>query len=154
VLPLATPSPPSPDPGTLEPEPRASIVDGGPGAAAAGDSLVLIPGSALFDQGSMSSRSGAIADLAGAPWALLHPHDAARLGLSEGDGIVLSAANGSLALRAILSPAVLPGQVYVPRGYDAAPVNALIDASQPVSRVRVHGLAAVAGAAGAPEGGV
>ena len=154
VLPLATPAPPHPNPGPLEPEPRDPIVDGDPGAAAAGDSLVLIPGSALFDQGSMSSRSGAIADLAGAPWALLHPHDAARLGLSEGDGIVLSAANGSLALRAILSPAVLPGQVYVPRGYDAAPVNALIDASQPVSRVRVHGLAAVAGAAGAPEGGV
>jgi hypothetical protein len=42
--------------------------------------------------------------------------------------------------------------VYVPRGYDAAPVNALVEASRPVASVRVHALAAVAGAAEEPEG--
>ncbi|HLA25047.1 MAG TPA: NADH-quinone oxidoreductase subunit NuoG [bacterium] len=143
VLPLAAPNP---EPRT--PNPAADL-----GTAAAADSLVLIPGSALFDRGSMSSRSGAIADLAGAPWALLHPDDAGRLGVGEGDSIVLTSAHGSIALRAMVAPAVLPGQVYVPRGYDVAPVNALIDASRPVSRVRLEVLAAVAGAAGAPEGG-
>jgi NADH-quinone oxidoreductase subunit G len=123
-----------------------------PGAAEAGDSLVLIPGSALFDQGSMSSRSRAVADLAGAPWALLHPQDAARRGIADGDTIVLAAVDRSIALRALVRPALLPGQVYVPRGYDAAPVNALVDASRPVASVRVHALAAVAGAAEEPEG--
>ena len=126
-----------------------SSSDAGEGA----DSLVLIPGTALFDAGSMSSRSRAIANLAGAPWAMLHPQDAERLGVGDGDPIVLTAADRSIALRAVVRPSLLPGQVYVPRGYDAAPVNALVDASRPVSRVRVHALAAGSGAGDAPEGG-
>jgi predicted molibdopterin-dependent oxidoreductase YjgC len=131
---------------------RGTTLELPPDAVADGDSLVLIPGSALFDQGSMSSRSRAIADLAGAPWALLHPQDALRLGITDGDPIVVAAADRSIALRALVRPALLPGQVYVPRGYDAAPVNALSDASHPVSRVRVQALAAVAGAGEGPEG--
>lgn len=127
------------------PEPR-------PGAADADGSLVLIPGTALFDRGSMSGRSRPVADLAGAPWALLHPDDAARMGIADGDAIVLTSANGSAALRVRVAPAVLPGQIYVPRGYDAAPVNTLVDAAHGVSRVRVEVLAAVAGAGGAEDG--
>jgi NADH-quinone oxidoreductase subunit G len=137
---------------TPNPEPRTPSLNTPADAAEPGDSLILIPGSALFDQGSMSSRSRAIADLAGAPWALLHPQDAGRLGIADGDPIVVAAPHRSLALRAAVRPAILPGQVYVPRGYDGAPVNALVDASQPVCRVRVHVLAAVAGAGEGPEG--
>jgi NADH-quinone oxidoreductase subunit G len=110
---------------------RAQPADGG---------LTLIVGEALFDRGAMSARSGAIADLAGEPWALLHPEDAARAAVADGDPVVLTSRSGSVALRARLSTGILPGQVFVPRGYDAAPVNALVDAAEAVTRVRVSGL--------------
>jgi len=102
--------------------------------------LTLIVGEALFDRGAMSARAGAIADLAGEPWALLHQDDAARAAVADGDPIVLTSRRGSLAVRARVSSGILPGQVYMPRGYDAAPVNALIDLDDPVTRVRVQGL--------------
>jgi len=97
-------------------------------------------GETLFDRGSMSARSGAIADLAGEPWALLHPDDASRTAVQDGDPVVIASRRGSIALRARVSAAILPGQVFVPRGYDAAPVNALIDLTDAVTRVRVAGL--------------
>jgi len=142
VLPLAAPRP-------SDNAPAGDLSSAAPGDG----SLLLIPGSALFDQGSMSARSEAIAGLAGAPWALLHPEDAGRLGVGEGDTLVLTSTHGSIALRAVVRPALLPGQVFVPRGFDAAPVNALVDATGPASRVRVELLAAVAGAAGGTGSG-
>jgi len=102
--------------------------------------LTLIVGETLFDRGSMSARSGAIADLAGEPWALLHPDDASRTAVQDGDPVVIASRRGSIAVRVRVSRAILPGQVFVPRGYDAAPVNALIDVTDAVSRVRVAGL--------------
>jgi predicted molibdopterin-dependent oxidoreductase YjgC len=109
---------------------------------------VLIAGDVLFDRGSMSGRSPAIADLAHEPWAMLHPDDAAKVTVSDGDPIVLTARRGSIAVTARVSKAVPPAHVYVPRGYDAAPVNAIMDASEAVTRVRVRALVAVAGAQG------
>jgi predicted molibdopterin-dependent oxidoreductase YjgC len=118
-------------------------------AAADGEyPLVLIAGDVLFDRGSMSGRSPAIADLAHEPWAMLHPDDAAKVAVSDGDPIVLTARRGSIAVTARVSKAVPPGHMYVPRGYDAAPVNAIMDASEAVTRVRVRALVAVAGAQG------
>ena len=52
---------------------------------------------------------------------------------------------GSVAVRAKLSSAVPPGQVFLPRGYDGAPANALVDLSEPVTRVQAAALAPVAG---------
>jgi len=102
----------------------------------------------------MTSRSTAIAGLAGEPWALFHPEDAARCGIGEGDATVVRSRRGSVAVRAKLSPAVLPGQVFLPRGFDAAPANALVDLTEPLTRVRVTALAPVAGGAeGRKEGG-
>ena len=116
--------------------------------------LILVLGDVLFDRGAMTSRSTAIADLAGEPWALFHPEDAARCGIGEGDATVVRSRRGSVAVRAKLSPAVLPGQVFLPRGFDAAPANALVDLTEPLTRVRVTALAPVAGGAeGRKEGG-
>ena len=135
LVPLA---PYGPVPGAERPAPRR-----GPAATAVPDPafpLTLIVGVALFDRGSMSARSGAIAELAGEPWALLHPDDAARAAVDDGDPVVIASRRGSIALRLRVSAAILPGQVFVPRGYDAAPVNALIDLTDAVTRVRVAGL--------------
>jgi predicted molibdopterin-dependent oxidoreductase YjgC len=151
ILPPAGPAedPTGGDPGTSVPQADPE----GAGAVSPiheDDRLVLIPGVALFDQGAMSSRSGAIANLAGTPWALLHPQDAARLAVADGDAIVLAGAHGSVALRALVRPALLPGQVYVPRGYDAAPLNLLVEGAHHHTVVQVRVLAA-AGASGEAE---
>ncbi len=107
--------------------------------------FTLIVGDVLFDRGAMTSRSPAIADLAGEPWALIHPEDAGRANVTEGDTVILQARRGAVAVRVKLSSAILPGQVFLPRGYDGAPANALADPSGASPRVRVLALAPVAG---------
>ncbi len=105
-------------------------------AASDGDGLVLIPGDALFDLGTMTSRSPAVADLAREPWAMLHPEDASRLGVADGDPVVLRGARGEVAVRVRVAADILPGQVFLPRGFDQAPANALADGAGP-ARVRL-----------------
>jgi len=140
IVPLATPA-------QAGSGPRALKSEGRPAAADGDYPLVLIVGEVLFDRGSMSGRSPAVADLAREPWAMLHPDDAAKVTVAEGDPIILTARRGSIAVTAKVSKAVMPGHVYIPRGYDAAPVNAIVDLSESVARVRVRPLAA-AGAQG------
>lgn len=115
-----------------------------PASAASGFPLMLIPGEALFDRGVLTSRSPAIADLAGEPWAMLHPDDAGAIDAADGEPVVITSARGSVAVRARISPVVLPGHVFLPRGYDAAPVNTLIDVNEPVTFVQVRALAPAA----------
>ncbi|MFO1326040.1 MAG: molybdopterin-dependent oxidoreductase [Rubrivivax sp.] len=49
--------------------------------------------------------------------ALVHPDDAARAGVRDGDPVRLSSAHGSAELPAALSDAVMPGVVCVPHGW-------------------------------------
>ncbi|MDQ7844325.1 MAG: NADH-quinone oxidoreductase subunit NuoG [Armatimonadota bacterium] len=122
------------------PGPTAPVSASGPSPLDPPFPLTLIVGEVLFDRGAMSARAPAVADLAGEPWAILHPEDARRAAVEDGDPVVVSSPRGALALRARLSTAILPGQAYVPRGFDAAPVNVLVDPGDPVTRVRVAGL--------------
>jgi predicted molibdopterin-dependent oxidoreductase YjgC len=101
----------------------------------------------------MSSRSSAIADLAGEPWALMHPDDAAGLSIAEGDAIVLQSPHGAAAVRVKVSTAVLAGQVFLPRGYDGAPANALADAAEALTHVRAIALTSASAGAGSGEVG-
>ena len=62
------------------------------------------------------------------PAADLNPGDAAGLGLQEGDGICLSTSAGSVHVKAHLTEAVSPGEVYLYHGYREADANELIPA--------------------------
>lgn len=114
---------------------RVSVED------ARGYPYTLVLGDVLFDRGALMTRSPTIADLAGEPWALIHPQDAAALGTVEGDSVVISSRRGSVAVRARISSSIRAGEVYLPRGYDAAPANRLVDAREPVTHVQVQALA-------------
>lgn len=107
---------------------------------AKGYPYVLILGDVLFDRGALMTRSPTIADLAGEPWALIHPDDAATLGAVQDATVVISSRRGSIAVRARISSSIRPGEVFLPRGYDAAPANRLIDAREPVTYVQVRAL--------------
>ncbi len=119
-----------------------------PDSGTPGYPLTLVIGDALFDRGSMSSRASAIADLAGEPWVMLHPRDAAPMGIQDGTPVLVASPHGAIAVRARLSTTLHAGQVFAPRGYDAAPVNALVHTAESMTHVRIQVLAAVAGARG------
>ena len=62
------------------------------------------------------------------PTADLHPQDAQRRGVAEGDLIQLSTANGTIRVRAHLTHTGLPGDVYLYHGYREANANDLLPA--------------------------
>ena len=58
----------------------------------------------------------------------LHPADAEKLGISQGDTIQLKSPNGAITVKANLTRTVLPGVVHMYHGYSNADVNQLIEA--------------------------
>jgi len=108
--------------------------------------LVLITSEVLFDRGSMTARSPAIADLAGPPSVWVHPADAASRGLTDGALAQISAGDAHLILRARVTAEVPPGRVFVPRGYDAVPVNRLLSWDHPLVTVSLRAIDAAAAA--------
>ncbi len=88
----------------------------------------------------MTGRCRGIAELAGAPHCLLHPTDAARLGVTDRVLVALATDSGSIVLQARLSDDTVPGQVLVPRGFDTVPVSALVRWPATETRVEVRPL--------------
>jgi anaerobic selenocysteine-containing dehydrogenase len=85
--------------------------DGADGAA-----LTLVSGAAHhFVSSSLASQAGLL-DRAGAPFVEIHPDDAARHGIRDGDAVVLANARGECRLRAVVTDAVRPGVVVSPKG--------------------------------------
>ncbi|HKV45889.1 MAG TPA: molybdopterin dinucleotide binding domain-containing protein, partial [bacterium] len=78
---------------------------------------------------------------AGEPFVALHPEDASRLGLVDGAPCQVRSPRGTLRLAARIWAGIRPGQVYIPRGFDAAPVTGLEDERASV-RVTVQTLVA------------
>jgi assimilatory nitrate reductase catalytic subunit len=46
------------------------------------------------------------------------PHDSKHLGICSGDRVAVSSQRGQLRGRALVTPAVQPGQVFIPMHYD------------------------------------
>jgi NADH-quinone oxidoreductase subunit G len=109
-------------------------------AAPANGALTLLTGTRLFDRGTMAVRCPGIRAQAGEPFVALHPGDAARLGLAEGDPCDVRSARGSLRLAVRIWPGLHPAHAYVPRGFDTAPAAALLDENGPAA-VHVRALA-------------
>ncbi len=113
--------------------------------------LVLISGDVLFDRGSMTARSPAIAELAGPPAVWVHPADAAARGLADGALAQLSAGEVSLVLRARVTAEVPPGRVFVPRGFDTLPLHRLLSWDRPLPAVSLRAAGGTATAAAGAE---
>ncbi|TMJ07373.1 MAG: hypothetical protein E6H02_11535, partial [Bacillati bacterium ANGP1] len=97
--------------------------------------------SRLFGRGTMAVHCPGIRNQAGEPFLALHPDDAGRLGLADGAPCEVRSPRGALRLAVRIWAGLPRGQVYIPRGYEAAPVNALLDDRGPVA-VTVRALAA------------
>ncbi len=67
----------------------------------------------------------------------INPADAAALGITDGDTVVLRSAGGELAVKARLTAAVQPRMLYLPLYYDGGAVSRLFGADSPVAAVEV-----------------
>lgn len=102
----------------VSPEASPSVARGAQGG------LLLVPverlfaggGTVYFDEGIRRARPKAL--------ALVHPQDAAALGVSEGDALTLENERASQAYAVQIDASVIPGTVQVPKGLGEAPANA------------------------------
>ncbi|MGQ9537429.1 MAG: formate dehydrogenase subunit alpha [Actinomycetota bacterium] len=89
-----------------------------------------------FHSGSLTRRVRGLAEKVRRGWVSLNPEDAARLGLSEGDGVRVSSRRGSLISRAHISPRLQPGVVFATFHFREENANVLTNpALDPVSRI-------------------
>ncbi|NOX62477.1 MAG: NADH-quinone oxidoreductase subunit NuoG [Chloroflexi bacterium] len=97
----------------------------------------LVVGSLLWDGGTVFAATPQMAGLARqAAW--LHPDDAARLGVQEGDAIEIRSRGGSIRTFAHLDPSIKPGSVFAPYSFPAAPVGNLFDDYVPRTSVAIE----------------
>jgi NADH-quinone oxidoreductase chain G len=99
--------------------------------------LTLITGRLFYDRGTLLSRSAPIQNVVPEAFVMLHPSDAAKLGLADGDEVTVESAQGQLQLRLKVSDDVAPGVAYAPLNLSAVPLNVLFAERQVLPRVRI-----------------
>jgi predicted molibdopterin-dependent oxidoreductase YjgC len=97
-----------------------------PPAAEAKFPLRLYTGRLMFDHSTMAGFSTVLPTLAPDPFVEIHPKDAAAHGIAQGDTVVVESAQGQLEVEARLTSGTPEGCVFVPSGYNEAPVNSLL----------------------------
>jgi len=123
----------------IDTEPGGRGGDAGPSGRAGGrgpgtvPDLILLTGNRLFDRGTMAMRCPGIRNQAGGPFVAVPPDDAVRLGLADGTPCEVRSARGALRVVVRVWPGLCSGHAYIPRGYDTAPVNTLLDERGPVT---------------------
>jgi NADH-quinone oxidoreductase subunit G len=104
--------------------------------------LRVITHAVMFNRDTLQRHSTVLPGLAGEPYAELHPATAARLKLEAGTLVEIEARGaGSLQLPLLVSDATPEEAVFVPAGFNEAPVNRLLnDGGAPVwARLRPAG---------------
>lgn len=100
--------------------------------------LVLSTGRILehFHTGSMTRRSRLLDTLVAAGHVELHPEDAARRGVKDGDLVAVATRRGRIETRALLTERVARGSIFVPFHFAEAAANKLTnDALDPVAKI-------------------
>ena len=113
---------------------------------ARGDGLALLSGGVLFLQGSLSHHGRLLPELAREARATLHPEEAARLEVAEGDPLELTGPGGRITLPAGIDASVPAGSVFIPYAYAAVELNRLGLAGAAPVRVQARRAAVLAGA--------
>ncbi|MTV24388.1 NADH-quinone oxidoreductase subunit G [Nitriliruptoraceae bacterium ZYF776] len=101
---------PHPMPPVPEPEPTTEPADDEDTSSALG--LVTLP--LLLDRGTMLSGADDLLATARSPWVGVHPSDAERMGIADGDEVEVSGNGATLRLPAKVDHDVVPGVVFVP----------------------------------------
>ena len=97
-----------------------------PVASAATGTLLAIERLHIFGSEELSARAPGIATLAPTPYVLLHPEDAAAVGLAEGEmAEVLLTDQLPVRLPVVCAPAIARGVLALPRGLSGLPFVSL-----------------------------
>jgi predicted molibdopterin-dependent oxidoreductase YjgC len=96
-----------------------------PYSSAAGGDFALVSGTVLYDSGTLFSQTEAMRAMSFGEHVALHPDDAARMGVADGDLLALRSDGGSAVLAARIDASVRPGTLWIPEGLPDAPAGAL-----------------------------
>ncbi|NWF77990.1 MAG: formate dehydrogenase subunit alpha [Chloroflexi bacterium] len=108
--------------------------------------LVLTTGRILehWHTGTMSRRANVLNELRPSGVVEMHPTDAARLGLVEGDLVVVTSKRGRLKAPVHITEKSPPGLVFIPFHWREAPANILTnDALDPLAKIPEYKVSAV-----------
>jgi len=100
--------------------------------------FVLSTGRMLFQYhtGSMTRKTSAIEAIASRPYVEIHPEDARKLNIAEGQKITVSSRRGSIDIAAKISERPLQGMVFIPFHFREAAANVLTNtARDPVCKI-------------------
>jgi NADH-quinone oxidoreductase subunit G len=121
----------------------------------AGDRLMLVTGNCLFHNGYLSERSETLNTVADDPYVEISGPDAAQLGLSDGDQVVVRSAQGELTAQLQVNRRFPKGLVFVPENYRNLRLNSLMRRGEypcPVEVQKAHVAAEIATVAGTGQG--
>jgi NADH-quinone oxidoreductase chain G len=99
--------------------------------------LILVTGHALYDRGTLLRRTDWIRKLVPEAYVAIHPAEAERFGLADGDDVSLVSAVGRLGLTVRVTTEVVPGVAYAPANLSEAPLGVLFAERSMLPRVRV-----------------
>ncbi|MCK3779314.1 NADH-quinone oxidoreductase subunit NuoG [Ensifer sesbaniae] len=108
------------------PTPPAGAFRAPPPVLQASDGLMLVTGNCLFHNGYLSERSEVLNTVANDPYVALSAENAAQLGLSDGDQVVVRSTRGALTARLKVEKAFPKGLVFVPENYRSLRLNSLM----------------------------
>ncbi|MFS8113054.1 NADH-quinone oxidoreductase subunit NuoG [Rhizobium jaguaris] len=92
----------------------------------AADRLMLVTGNGLFHNGYLSERSEILNTIAEDPYVEMSGEDAAQLGLSDRDQVIVRSARGELTAKLKVNRRFPTGLVFVPENYRALRLNNLM----------------------------
>jgi predicted molibdopterin-dependent oxidoreductase YjgC len=99
--------------------------------------LTLVTGRLLYDRGTLLRRSERIQNLVPEAFVMIHPSDAEKLGLADGDNASVVSAVGRLGLSVKLSEEIVPGVAFAPLNLSEAPLSVLFTDRWSLPRVRI-----------------
>ena len=99
--------------------------------------LILVTGRVLYDRGTLLRRAERIRNLVPEAYVAIHPTDAERFGVADGDDASLVSAVGRLGLTVQVSTEVMPGVAFAPENLSAAPLSVLFSDRSTLPRVRI-----------------
>lgn len=128
-----------------------------PPAPITADRLMLVTGNCLFHNGYLSERSEILNTVADDPYVEMSAQDAAQLGISDRDQVVVRSAQGELTAQLKVNKRFPGGLVFIPENYRILRLNSLMRRGEYPCPVEVQKaqaafeIAAVAGVGAQPE---
>ncbi len=99
--------------------------------------LTLVTGQLFYDRGTLLRRSPWVQNLVPEAFVMIHPSDAEKMGLADGDDVSVVSAQGRLGLRLKVSDEVVPGVAFAPLRLSEAPLSVLYMDHSALPRVRI-----------------